>query len=446
MVAGWNVSRSRVGWWLAGLALGAAVLFVVYSFVGTFVFGVFIYYATRPVYRRIRRRVRPPSLAAGTALFALALPVLLLLAYTGAIALQEFNKIIKRTDVGVLDSAIKPYVDVSSLARSPEELLANPDPALVQDIGTSALEYVGFIGNGALHLFVMIALAFYLLRDDHRLSRFVRRQLADDGGVFDAYVRAVDRDFNSIFFGNILNALVTGIIGAASYNLLDLAAPAGLGVPYPTVLGLLTGAASLIPIVGMKLVYFPVSAYLGVQTSMGDPNAAWFPVAFFVVSLVVVDTIPDLVLRPYVSGRNLHVGLVMLAYIFGPLLFGWYGIFLGPMILVLVVHFVRVVLPELVAGEPIQPWAVDPTYLFETETPPGDTGTSAGGNSASEASSGGVSPGDDPSATDGSPASGRAGDATPAGAGVEATGEEQVDESSRDAPVDDPVGGSPNDD
>ncbi|WP_115864378.1 AI-2E family transporter [Halorussus litoreus] len=442
MDAGWNVERSRLAWSLLGLALAAAVLFVIYSFVGTFVFGVFIYYATRPLYRRIRRRVRPASLAAATALFALALPVLLLLTYTGAIAVQEFNKISQRTDLGILESAIQPYVDVSSIARSPEELLANPDPALVRDIGTSALEYGGVIGTGALHLFVMIAIAFYLLRDDHQLSRFVKRQFADGGGVLDAYVRAVDRDFNSVFFGNILNALVTGIIGAAAYNVLDLLAPAGLGVPYPTVLGLLTGAASLIPIVGMKLVYFPVSAYLGVEIAMGDPNALWFPVAFFAVSFVVVDTIPDLVLRPYVSGRNLHIGLVMLAYIFGPLLFGWYGIFLGPMILVLVVHFVRVVLPELLAGEPIRPWAVDPTYLFEGEEAAGSSSAGPGGT---DPDGGGTDPAAaGPVSADGSTGGPGSTDGTPTDA--TRTDTRSADSRSTDAPVDEPVGGSPNDD
>jgi predicted PurR-regulated permease PerM len=370
MVGGLKIDRSRFGWWLVGLALGAAVLYVVYSFIGTFVFGVFLYYATRPVYKRLRRRIRPASLAAMTALLALALPVLLLMAYTGAIGLQEFNNIADSSDIDGLQTTIQPYLDVSTIAQRPDELLANPDPALLSEIGRSALQYIGFIGNAVLHLFVMIAIAFYLLRDDHRLSRFARRQFSDEGGVVEAYGRAVDRDFNSIFFGNILNALLTGTIGAASYNMLNLFAPTELVVPYPTLLGLLTGAASLIPIVGMKLVYFPVSAYLGLNTAIADPAFLWFPALFFGVSLVIVDTIPDLVLRPYVSGRNLHVGLVMLAYIFGPLLFGWYGIFFGPMILVLVVHFVRIVLPELVVGERIRPWAVDPTYLFEPETPP----------------------------------------------------------------------------
>ena len=395
MVGGWNIDRARTGWWVVGLALAAAVLYVVYSFVGTFVFGIFIYYATRPVYERIRRRVRPASLAAAISLFALALPVLLLIIYTGAIALQELARAVDRlqemdavpADLTGIWEQIQPYVGASTIAQRPEELLADPNTELVRDVGLSVLQYAGIIGIGLLHLFVMIAIAFYLLRDDHRLSRYVRRQFADDGGVFAAYARAVDRDFNSVFFGNILNALFTGTIAAASYNVLNLVAPPGLEVPYPTLIGLLAGAASLIPVVGMKLVYFPVAAYLGVETAVADPAVLWFPALFFGVSFVVVDTIPDLVLRPYVSGRDLHVGLVMLAYILGPLLFGWYGIFLGPILLVLVVHFVRIVLPELIAGEPIRPWAVDPTYLFEAPEPTVDSGEVAEGSEGTVESS-----------------------------------------------------------
>ncbi len=48
---------------------------------------------------------------------------------------------------------------------------------------------------------------------------------------------------------------------------------------------------------------------------------------FLVLTIVVVDTIPDLVLRPYLSGERTHVGLLMLAYIFGPIVFGFYGLF-----------------------------------------------------------------------------------------------------------------------
>lgn len=39
----------------------------------------------------------------------------------------------------------------------------------------------------------------------------------------------------------------------------------------------------------------------------------------------------------------------------GPILFGWYGFFLLPIVFVLILEVVRIVLPELLHGEPIEP-------------------------------------------------------------------------------------------
>ncbi|MFB6299453.1 MAG: AI-2E family transporter [Halobacteriales archaeon] len=377
MAPPWEYDRTTLGWWLLGGALFGALGFVVYSFIGTFVFGVFIYYATRPLYKRLRGRIRPASLAAVTALLLIALPVILLLAYTVAIGLQETTRLMTRTDLGQLEGAIQPYINVSTIPQSPDELFADPSGmAIFRDAIEQTSTYLGFIGTAALHLFVMIAIAFYLLRDGHRLSRWFRRRFTDEAGIVETYLDAVDRDYHNIFFGNILNAVMTGSIGAIAYNILNLAAPTGAGIPYPSLLGLLAGAASLIPIVGMKLVYFPAALYLGVRAMMvGDPRLFWFPALFAAVSFLIVDTIPDLVLRPYVSGRSLHIGMVMIAYIFGPLLFGWYGIFLGPMLLVLIVQFAKLVLPELLSGRSITPVAIDPGSISHPSGASPATGT-----------------------------------------------------------------------
>jgi predicted PurR-regulated permease PerM len=128
-------------------------------------------------------------------------------------------------------------------------------------------------------------------------------------------------------------------------------APAGTAIPAAALVGLLAGAASLIPIVGMKIIYVPVALYMtvrGVLTAGGE--SLWFVVLFAVVSVIVVDSIPDFLLRPYVSGKNIHIGSLMLAYILGPLFFGWYGLFLMPALLVVVVQFAMVVVPSLNLG------------------------------------------------------------------------------------------------
>jgi predicted PurR-regulated permease PerM len=381
-----EMERSRAAWWGLGVALAAALVYVVYSFVGTVVFGVFIYYATRPIYRRLRRRVGPPSLAAAIAIFALALPALLLVAYALVLAAGE---VLKLTDSGAFNLSNYPITaDQLDRLGDPNALfsfeLADLSPeqldAFFESLN-SAAGTVAFLGIGAIHLFVMIALAFYLLRDDHRLARWTRTRFADDRGVFEAFATAVDRDFNSIFFGNILNAVLTGTIGVIAYTALNVFAPPGAKIPAAALVGLLAGVASLIPVVGMKLVYVPVAAYLGFAALVGGSGTLWFVVVFVAVSFVLVDAIPDLVLRPYVSGRSLHVGTVMIAYTLGPLLFGWYGIFLMPMILVLVVNFAKYVLPELVTGSPIEPYAVDPAAedVDDPFLPPGEVGVALDG-------------------------------------------------------------------
>ena len=381
-----DIDWPRAFWIGFGVVLAAAVVFVTYSFIGTFVFGVFIYYATRPLYRRVQRRVRQRTLSALLSLFLLALPVLALLYYTIAIAVQEFSRFAETTDLGPYADAVDPYINVSEVVQSPQTLLSDAaGPETVIDTLGQFVGYLGVVGTGLVHAFVMFALAFYLLRDGPRLAEWGKGFL-DHRGVLDQYFHEVDRSFHKVFYGNILNAIVTGAIGAIAFSLVDFAAPAGLGVPYPALTGLLAGAASLIPIIGMKIVYVPMALYLAVDAGL-DGGAWWFVALFVGVAFVVVDTIPDLVVRPYVSGGGslplgpfgrskpaperdsnpgLHTGTLMFAYVLGPFLFGWYGLFLAPMILVLVAHFARIVLPVIVKGES-RPSGVDPTNLVGDE-------------------------------------------------------------------------------
>jgi predicted PurR-regulated permease PerM len=351
-----RIQTSRRWWWGAAAVLASVLAFVLYAFVGTFVLGLFLYYAARPVYQRLGTRVRSPTLRATVALLVLALPAVLLFAYTVALAVGELQSLAS-SDLSVYEELLAPYLDVAGMTMDlqaametavtePAQLLeASSLQGLVADFATSVTASLGIAITGLLHLFVAVALAFYLLRDGENLAAWTGTHLADETMV--TYGRAVDADLQTVFFGSILNALLIGTIGAIVYSMLAAVAPPEVPVPVPFLLGLLAGVGSLVPVVGMKIVYVPVALVLTGRAALADPGLLWFPLLFVVVSVVVVDTIPDIIIRPYVSGRNLHVGAVMFAYIFGPLLFGWYGIFLGPLLLVVVDDFGRVVVPRL---------------------------------------------------------------------------------------------------
>jgi predicted PurR-regulated permease PerM len=350
--------RRHPVWVLVGIALLVAVAYVVRAFIGTLVFGLFIYYSTRPVYNRIADRVGQPSVAAGISIFALALPALGLVSYALLIVFRELNDLTRSTALNPQDFGLRPAVferltDPAVLFSTDlSQFVSTELVGSVLGSVTSAVETLTIVAIGLINLFAMVALAFYLLRDDHRIAAWLLDTFGDQGTLFREYLTVVDQDLKDIFFGNILNAVFTGTIGVITYSLLNVVAPADLAIPAAALVGLLAGVASLIPVVGMKLIYIPVGGYMAVRSlTAAGTETLWFVVLFLVISLVIVDSIPDLVLRPYVSGRNVHVGALMLAYTLGPLLFGWYGLFLMPVLLVLVIQFARIVLPELLADE-----------------------------------------------------------------------------------------------
>jgi predicted PurR-regulated permease PerM len=237
---------------------------------------------------------------------------------------------------------------------SPEEVAAIlNDPAVqtwVEQMVTTLISSVGFIANAALHGFILLAGTYYLLTDGSQLVGWFLDNF-DESGVVESYAVAVDDELSSILFGNILNAFVTGIIGILIFSGYNVVAPGAVKVPFAPLVGALTGAGSLIPVVGMKIVYLPVGAILAVAAvASGQSSAFGFVILFLVLAFVVVDTIPDFLIRPYVSGNRTHVGLLMFAYILGPIAFGFYGIFLGPILLVLLAEFFRTIAPYVLTG------------------------------------------------------------------------------------------------
>ena len=352
-----SVVRNHPLWLLTGIVLLGVVGYILRSFIGLVVVGLFVYYAARPVYRRLVDQVGHPTLAAGLSIITLVLPMFLLVGYALLIVSRELRRL---TDVVAfspqqigLDPATYSRLTDPSFLLSPDarELLTGALSGSILDSVVSIAETATTLGVILINLLAIVVFAFYLLRDDDRLARWVHTNFDSRQTTLEEFLQAVDRDLSSIFFGNILNAIITGTIAVIAYSVLNVFAPAGTAIPAAALVGLLAGAASLIPIVGMKIIYVPVALYMavrGVLTAGGE--SLWFVVLFAVVSVIVVDSIPDFLLRPYVSGKNIHIGSLMLAYILGPLFFGWYGLFLMPALLVVVVQFAMVVVPSLDLG------------------------------------------------------------------------------------------------
>jgi predicted PurR-regulated permease PerM len=380
MQLGSGGSRGRVAWWLAVLALAALLTYVLLDVVGTLALGVFVYYVVRPLNERVARHL-PSDAAASVTFVGVVVPLVAVVGYVVAVAARELLAAFGGRSEPV-SSLVAPYLGLESLSGARQTAVeaaldrplavvsANSDVA--RRAADALLALLGAASGVLFVLFVAGAVAYFLLQDGDRCYRWCHEYLFAEESVLDAYLRAVDRDLETVYLGNVFSVVVVAFSAAVVYNAYNLLAPAAVEMPIPTALALATGLASFVPIVVGKLVYVPLTGGLSVAALRTDPGLVAYPVGLFLVALVCLDIVPQTVVRPYLSGRDLHTGATMLSYVLGATVFGWYGLFVGPLVLVLVVQAARIVLPELVDGRELTPTVSGPAAVGSDPPPAGD--------------------------------------------------------------------------
>jgi len=348
--------RAIVGLVILGLLWVVAL--VVVAFIAPVVFAVFLYYAVRPIFEFLDRFGLPRSLRAVLSLLLFGVPFLVLLAYTVAVIAVELETFL--TSQGILDSARERIVDEMNIAEldvtqlktllTETESLPSPD-VLLDALVTATSAVGGAFFQGV----IIVAAVYYMLVDGPPFVEWFLDTF-DHGGVLRRYAREVDSELSQTMFGNIATIFVTGIMAILTFYGFNLLVPATIEVPYPALAGTLVGVATLIPVVGIKLVYVPIVVGLGARAWVaGEPGLAVPVGALLVVSAVMLDFIPDIFARAQFSGERTHNGLLILAYLMGPALFGFYGLFLAPILLIATTEGIRILLPYVVSGTSAEP-------------------------------------------------------------------------------------------
>lgn len=339
MFDSWDPAPAAITWWAVGSVIVVLAGIAVYTLVGAVILGLFLYYSTRPVYRWLVVHTELPRMAASVTLLLVGIPILAVLVYAGLVGVSELAQVLDRTGLTGLRDVLSPYVDVAELT-DPAEIAP-----LLEERSSLLVAGVQGVLMWALRIFVAFTVGYYLLLYDNEIAAWADRSFPSKYGLV-SFMEGVDDDLRTIYVGNLITIILTGAIAVAVYYAIDLVAPAATGINYPLLLGLLTAIATLIPAVGMKIVYLPVTGWLGFRAVTGE-GPLWYPVLFLVVTFVVIDTVPDVFIRSYISKGDINMGFILLGYVLGAIAFGWYGVFLAPIILVLFLHFAHRVFPNL---------------------------------------------------------------------------------------------------
>lgn len=340
-----------------GLLVALVAGYLAARFIAAITVSVFLYYSTRRFYHRLGRFRLPKQVRAFLTISLLAVPLVLLLSYTVILIAVEARDFIQTYPFfeSVPDSVAwfdgveelpEPTIDGIIAAYQAGQL------DVFIEFGLDHAAFVTSLVTGLLlNLLIVAVLTYYLLIDGDTFRAWLLRFDEDD--IAREFFEAADDELEAVLYGNLLNVIVISLIAIIVFMGYNVVAPSAAEVPYPALAGTLTGIASLIPVVGMKIVYVPLAALAAVPIVLNSELVLLvYIVGFLVLAIIVVDTVPDLVLRPYLSGKRTHVGLLMLAYIFGPVVLGFYGLFFAPIVLVLGLTFADTALPRLLGADP----------------------------------------------------------------------------------------------
>lgn len=179
---------------------------------------------------------------------------------------------------------------------------------------------MGGISSFAVNLFVLVFVLYFMLIGGTKMEQYIYELLP----FSDSNKKHVMNEINMIVRANAIGipllAIIQGAIATLGYYLFD--APSAL------LFGFLTCFATVIPIVGTTLVWFPLAAYMAIS---GDWPHAIGLLLYCGLIVTNIDNLIRLILQKKMA--DTHPLITIFGVVIGLSLFGFMGVIFGPLLI-----------------------------------------------------------------------------------------------------------------
>jgi len=184
--------------------------------------------------------------------------------------------------------------------------------------------------------FIMLFVMFFLFKDGKILVDKVEKILP----LKIKYRKHVFKILNdmayAVIYGSIIIAIIQGTLGGIGFAI--------FGLPSPLLWGLVMIFASLIPYIGSSIIWFPAAlilifnGYINLETNLIIKGVLLMLYGIFLIGTI------DNILKPKIIGSKggLHPVLVLLGVVGGLNFLGFIGVIVGPIILAMLVVFIKI--------------------------------------------------------------------------------------------------------
>ena len=177
---------------------------------------------------------------------------------------------------------------------------------------------------------IVMFVVYYVLVDGERFVAYVRRAAPLPGRQIDFLMREARNGLNAVFMGQILTSLIQGVLGGIGFLV--------AGIPNAVLWGSVMAIMALLPILGTFIVWVPGAIYLFIKGEVG------WGIFMLLWGSFVVMIFMDNVVRPRLIGNraDIHPMFVLVGVLGGAAVFGFIGLFLGPLLVGVTIAVLKV--------------------------------------------------------------------------------------------------------
>lgn len=312
------------------IALAVLTFMIIRPVLLAIIGGLILAYVFFPVYKRICRHVKYETLAAAIVSIIVLLIIAVPLWFLTPILMQQLFEVFKFSQEINLVGAIANLVPTAStdLIYQLEIPVNNALGKITTTILNSLVGFVLDFAVIALQLLLVAFVFFFALKDEKKLKDFVSGLSPLNKVQEKALIKQFKDMTSSVINGQVVAGLVQGILAGIAFLM--------FGIPNALILTFISVIVGIVPVIGMGLIYIPVTIYLFLT---GSPVLAFLYLAY---NIILVST-ADGFLRAHLVSRRTQISqvVVFVGMIGGFFLFGILGLILGPLILAYFLTFLR---------------------------------------------------------------------------------------------------------
>ncbi|MFT4309205.1 MAG: AI-2E family transporter [Candidatus Woesearchaeota archaeon] len=341
-----HMSKSKIALLVLILVSSLVALLMIMPYMRTIIAGITAGFIFLPLYKLLKRIVRFEWIASIMVLIVILFFLVVPLAISGILIAQELSTLadlssgqIEDILSGIDDMNIPSYIGG---IVSPEELQDYVDRSL-SNMAFRSTQWIERMLANSLNFFlsflVFTFVTYYYMKDHNKISSKIReiiKSLFDskDSVRIQHYLTKVGSTVNAVIRGTIIMTIIQSALLIPLYY--------ALGLQTPLLWTILTFFVALLPMFGTTIIWLPLTAIVLVRAiMMGDVSMIIIAIVGFGWGTFVANV--DNVLRPTIIGKQgkIHPLTILIGILGGLKVFGFAGIFVGPVILTAAFLFIE---------------------------------------------------------------------------------------------------------